>query len=181
MQVQAYFHTVAHAVRKLTGCGAVLLALHCPEAEISHPLLQWLPEGDDARLFGATELLSLFEFERVRALCDIACHSGQVRFINERLQTARGLVVCGVAIAPLLYLSGVAGYFVLADAFAGGFTPGDVRLLETYLPTILPEFENQIRCCAGCDPALFPMSLPMRSMSLRRWMEKAAQAATWTA
>lgn len=152
MQVQAYFHTVAHAVRKLTGCGAVLLALHCPEAEIGHPLLQWLPRGDDARLFGATELLSLFEFERVRAVCDIACHRGKVRFINERLQTARGLVAGGVAIAPLLYPSGVAGYFVLANAFAGGFTPGDGRLLDTYLPTILPEFENQMRQLCGMRP-----------------------------
>ena len=156
MQDRTYFHTVAHAVRKLIGCGAVLLALHCPEAEMGHALLQWLPDSDDERLYGATELLNLFELERVRALCDIACHSGQVRFINERLHTAGGLVAQSVAIAPLLSPSGVAGYFLLAEAFAGDFTPGDVRLLDRYLPTILPEFENHLR--ALCETRRGPVS-----------------------
>ena len=149
MQVQAYFHIISHAVRQLTGWGAVLLALHCPEADISHPLLQWLPEGENVRLYGAIELMRLFEHERVRALRDIACQSGQVRSINERLQTTRGVVADGVVIAPLLSPSGVAGYFVLADGPAGGFTPGDERLLNTYLPTILPEFENHMRALCG--------------------------------
>src|SRR5690242_17975521 len=124
---------VARAVRELTGCGAVMLALACPEAGIAHALLRWLPEGDDMPLYGATKLSGLFEHERVRAVRDVACQSGQVRFINDRLQTVRGLVVHSVAVAPLLYPSGIAGYFVLADAYAGGFTPGDVRLLNTYL------------------------------------------------
>jgi signal transduction histidine kinase len=152
VQVRTYFHTVAHAVRELTGCGAVLLALQCPEADLGHPLLQWLPDGDDARSYGSTELLNLFEHERVRALRDVACHSGQVRFLNERLHTARGLLAHSVAIAPLLSLSGIVGYFMLADAFSGGFTPGDVRLLDRYLPTILPEFENHMRALCGMRP-----------------------------
>ena len=147
MTARTYFHTVAHSVRELTGCGVVLLALHCPVVGMDHPLLQWLPESDDARLYGAGELLALFEYERVRALRDIACHSGQVRFINERLQMARG-----VAIVPLLYPCGVAGYFVLADAPSGGFTPGDARLLDGYLLTILPELESSIRAMCKARP-----------------------------
>lgn len=158
MQVQSYFHSITRAVRELTGCGAVALALHCPEATLSHALLQWLPDGDDARLYGASELLNLLEHQRVRALRDIACLSGHVRFINERLQTTRGLMVDCVAIAPLVYPSGIAGYFVLADAFAGGFTPGDVRLLDTYLPTILPEFEKQLQALYGTRPDPFSSS-----------------------
>lgn len=145
MTARTYFHMVARSVRELTACGAVLLALHCPVVGMDHPLLQWLPESDDARLYGAGELLALFEHERVRALRDIACHSGQVRFINERLQTAHGLMARGVAIAPLLYPCGVAGYFVLVDALSGAFTPGDVRLLDGYLLTMLPELESNIR------------------------------------
>ena len=150
---RTYFHTVARSVRELTGCRAVLLALCSLEADVGHPLLQWLPEGDDACLYGATELLALFEHERMRALRDVACHRGQVRCINERLRLAHGLIVQSVAIAPLLYPSGVAGYFVLADAFAGGFTPGDVRLLDDYLPTMLPEFENALRALCRTRPA----------------------------
>lgn len=149
MQARTYFHTVARHVRELPGCGAVLLALHCPEAEEGHPLLQWLPDGEAARFYGASDLLALFEYEQVRAVRDIACQSGKVRFINERLRGACGLTVESVAIAPLLYPSGVAGYFVLADAFAGGFTPGDVCLLDDYLPTILPEFESNMRALCG--------------------------------
>lgn len=152
MQAPTYFHTVARSVRELTACGAVLLALHCPEVSMGHPLLQWLPDGDDARLYGAGELLALFEHERVRAVRDIACHSGQVRFINERFQTARGLTARGVAIAPLLYPCGIAGYFVLADACSGGFTAGDARLLDGYLLTMLPEFESNMRALCRARP-----------------------------
>src|SRR6202011_665691 len=104
---RTYFHTVAHHVRKLSGCGALLLALHCPEADMVHPLLQWLPDDDAARLYGATGLLALFEHEQVRALRDIACHSGQVRYINEPLRAARGVMADSLAIAPLLYPAGV--------------------------------------------------------------------------
>ncbi|HEY6543249.1 MAG TPA: HAMP domain-containing sensor histidine kinase, partial [Ktedonobacteraceae bacterium] len=150
--VRTYFHHVARSICELIGCGAVLLALHCPEADMGHPLLQWLPTRDDARLYGAIELLALFEHERVRALRDIACQSGQVRFLNERLRAARGLMARSVAIAPLLYPSGVAGYFVLADAFAGGFTPGDARLLGDYLRSVLPEFESNMRALCGMQP-----------------------------
>lgn len=145
MLARTYFHTVAHHVRELLGCGAVLLALHCPEAEAGHPLLQWLPGDDTARLYGATELLALFQDERMRALRDIACQRGQMRFANECRTVARGLLVQNVAIAPLTYPAGVAGYLVLADAFAGGFTAGDARLLDGYLPALLPEFENHMR------------------------------------
>ncbi len=152
MQARTYFHTLAHAVRELTGCGAVLLALHSPEADMGHPLLQWLPDGDDVGLYGATELLALFKHDRVRALRDIACHNGQVCCINEHLRVAGGLKARGVAIAPLLYPSGVAGYFVLADAFAGAFTPGDARLLDDYLRIILPELESTMRALCKTQP-----------------------------
>lgn len=155
MQDQSYFHTVACVVRQLIGCGAVLLALDCPEADIGHVLLQWLPGDDEARLYGAGELLSLFELERVRALRDIACQSGQARFLNERLQTVGGFATQGVMIAPLLSPSGTAGYFILADAFDDGFTPGDVRLLDTFLPALLPEFERHMR--ALCEFAPVPV------------------------
>ena len=156
MQAQAYFHTLAHSVRELLECGAVLLVLHCSEPDIGHALLQWLPGDDEARLYGAGELLSLFELERVRALRDIACQSGQARFLNERLQTAGGFVSQCVMIAALLSPAGIAGYFVLADAFAGGFTAGDVRLLDTFLPAILPEFEQHMR--ALCETRPGPVS-----------------------
>ncbi len=149
MLARTYFHTVAHHVRELLDCGAVLLALHCPETAPGHPLLQLLPDNDTARLYGATELLSLFQDERTCALRDIACQRGQMRFINQRCMVANGLLAQNVAIAPLVYPVGVAGYLVLIDAFAGSFTPGDVRLLDGYLPAILPEFESNLRALCG--------------------------------
>src|SRR5579863_189838 len=79
---RTYFHAVAHHVCELLGCGAALLALHCPEAELGHPLLQCLPGSDAARFYGAAELLALLQDEQVRALRDIACQRGQMRFIN---------------------------------------------------------------------------------------------------
>jgi signal transduction histidine kinase len=148
---RTYFHTVAHHIHELLGCEAVLLALHCPEAESGHPLLQWLPNNDTARLYGATELLALFEDEQVRALRDIACQKGQMRFINERRMVSNGLLVQNVAIAPLAYPVGLAGYLVLTGAFAGGFTPGDIRLLDGYLPAILPAFESNMRALCGTE------------------------------
>jgi signal transduction histidine kinase len=148
---RTYFHTVAHHIHELLGCEAVLLALHCPEAEAGHPLLQWLPDDETACLYGATELLALFEEEQVRALRDIACQRGQMRFINERCMGVNGLVAWNVAIAPLVYPVGLAGYLVLASAFAGGFTPGDIRLLDGYLPAILPAFESNMRALCGIE------------------------------
>lgn len=152
MLARTYFHAMAHHIRELLDCGAVLLALHSPEAESSHPLLQWLPDSDTARLYGASELLALFQDEQVRALRDIACQRGQMRIINERRVAANELLAENVAIAPLAYPAGIAGYLVLVDAFAGSFTPGDVRLLDDYLPAILPEFESNMRAlCATGD------------------------------
>lgn len=130
MSARSYFHSVAHRVRALLDCGAVLLALHCPADELSHPLLQHLPDNESARFYGAGELQVLFQVERLRALRDIACQSGQARFINEQLRVADGVLARCVAIAPLLYPAGVAGYLVLADACSGAFTPGDARLLD---------------------------------------------------
>lgn len=149
MLTRTYFHAVALHVRELLGCGAVLLVLNCPEAESSHPLLQWLPDADTARLYGASELLALFQNERVRALRDIACQKGQMRFINELRIAANGLLAENVAIVPLAYPAGIAGYLVLADASAGSFTPGDVRLLDDYLPAMLLEFESNMRALCG--------------------------------
>ncbi len=149
MLVRTYFHAVAYYVRELIECGAVLLALYSPEAELSHPLLQWLPDTGSARLYGASELLALFQDEQVRALRDIACQRGQLRFLNERRLVANGLLAENVAVAPLAYPAGIAGYLVLADAFAGSFTPGDVRLLDDYLPAMLPELESNMRALCG--------------------------------
>ncbi len=149
MLARTYFHAVVHHVRQLLGCGAVLLVLNCPEAESSHPLLQWLPDTDTARLYGASELLAMFQDEQVRALRDIVCQRGQMRFINEPRMVANGLLAENVAIAPLAYPAGIAGYLVLADASAGRFSPGDVRLLDDYLPAMLPEFENKMRALCG--------------------------------
>ncbi len=149
MLARTYFHAVAHHVRDLIGCRAVLLALYAPEAELSHPLLQWLPDAATARLYGALELLALFQDEQMRALRDIACQRGQMRFINERRMVANGLLAENVAIAPLAYPAGIAGYLALVDAFAGSFTPGNVRLLDDYLPAMLPEFESNMRALCG--------------------------------
>lgn len=147
MLARTYFHTVAHHVLKLLDCGAVLLALHCPENALSHPLLQLLPDNDTARLYGTTELFDLFQDEQIRALRDIACQREQMRFINERCMVAHGFLAQNVAIAPLAYPAGIAGYLVLIDAFAGSFTLGDVRLLDGYLPA--PEFESNMRALCG--------------------------------
>ena len=151
MLARTYFHTVAHHVCELLGCSATLLALHCPVAELSHPLLQGLPGSDAARFYGAAELLALLQDEQVRALRDIACQRGQMRFSNERHMTENGLVAENVAIAPLAYPAGMAGYLVLADACAGSFTPGDVRLLDAYLSAMLPEFESNMRALCSTE------------------------------
>ena len=143
MLARTYFHAVVHHIRELLGCRAVLLVLDCPEAESSHPLLQWLPDTATARLYGASELLALLQAEQVRALRDIACQRGQMRFSNEPR------VAENVAIAPLAYPVGIAGYFVLTGAYAGRFSPGDVRLLNDYLPAMLPEFESNMRALCG--------------------------------
>ena len=149
MLARRYFHDLAHQLRDLCGCGAVLLALVCPEAELGHPLLQWLPSNNSARYFGALELLALLQNEQVRVVRDIALQSGQMRFTNDCRFVTGGLAAQSVAIAPLDVPAGIMGYLLLVDAFAGGFTPGDARLLNDYLPTILPEFESKLRAL-GC-------------------------------
>lgn len=149
MLARRYFHDLAHHLRDLSGCGAVLLALDCPEAELGHPLLQWLPSNDSARYFGALELLALLQNEQVRVERDVALQSGQMRFTNDCRLVSGGLAAQSVAIVPLEVPAGIMGYLLLVEAFAGGFTSGDARLLNDYLPTILPEFESKVRaqCC----------------------------------
>jgi signal transduction histidine kinase len=149
MLAQTYFHDVTHYVSELLGCGAVLLALDCPEAELVHPLLQRLPVNAAARCFGALELLALLHDEQIRALIDVACQSGQMRFKNGCSLVANEFLARSVAIAPVVCPVGIPGYFVLVNAFAGVFTPGDVHLLNDYLPAILPEFESNVRALCG--------------------------------
>ncbi len=154
MLARRYFHDVAHQLRDLCGCGAVLLALDCPEAEPGHPLLQWLPLNDSARYFGELQLLALLQNEQVRVVRDVALQSGQMRFTNDCRVVTGGLAAQSLAIAPLEVPAGIMGYLLLVEAFAGGFTPGDARLLNDYLPTILPEFESKVRalCCLAYSP-----------------------------
>lgn len=146
MLAQIYFHDVAYRVRDLLDCRAAFLALDCPEGELSHPLLEWLSVVGAARYFGASVLQPLLQDERVRALRDVACQSGQMCSINEcSIPVAGGWPVRNIAIAPVERPAGLLGYFVLVDAFAGAFTEGDVRLLDDYLTTILIEFEGEVR------------------------------------
>ncbi len=149
MLARRYFHDLAHHLRDLCGCRAVLLALDCPEAEPGHPLLQWLPLNDSARYFGELQLLALLQNEQVRLVRDVALQSGQMRFKNDCRVVSGGLAAQSVAIVPLEVPAGIMGYLLLVEAFAGGFTPGDARLLNDYLATILPEFESKVRalCC----------------------------------
>ena len=140
MLARTYFHDVANHVRELSGCRAVLLVLNDPAIEPGRFLLQEL--ASNARLFGALELVGLLRDERVRALCDVACQSGQMRFINSGCFVAGEFLAQSVAIAPLECASGSLGYIMLADASAGGFTPGDVRLLNSYLSAIMPGIES---------------------------------------
>ena len=150
---RTYFHDMAYCIRELSECRAVLLVLHYSEIEYGRPMLQELPAN--ARLFGALELVGLLRDERVRALRDVACQSGQIRFINDGHFVVGELLARSVAIAPLECPSGIWGYFVLADASAGGFTHGDVRLLNGYLAAIMPDFENNayLLCTTGNSTA----------------------------
>lgn len=140
MLARTYFHDVANHIRELSGCRAVLLVLNNPAIEPGRFLLQELPVS--THLFGVLELADLLRDERVRALCDVACQSGQIRCINDGCFVAGALLARDVAIAPLECTSGLPGYVMLVDAMEGGFTPGDARLLNSYLPAIMPDIES---------------------------------------
>ncbi|HEU0000659.1 MAG TPA: HAMP domain-containing sensor histidine kinase [Ktedonobacteraceae bacterium] len=143
MLARTYFHDVADRVRELSGCRAVLLVLNNPAIEPGRFLLQELPVN--THLFGALELADLLRDERVRALCDVACQSGQMRCINDGCFVAGALLARDVAIAPLECTSGLLGYVMLVDAMEGSFTPGDACLLNSYLPAIMPDIESHAR------------------------------------
>ncbi|GAC1565577.1 MAG: hypothetical protein NVS3B14_03750 [Ktedonobacteraceae bacterium] len=140
-----YFHDVAHRVRNLLSCEAVLLALDCPVAELRHPLLEWVSITGAARRFGASELQCLFQEEEVRALRDVACQSGHMRFMHDCRFLASGMLTRSVAIAPVERPAGILAHLVLVNAFAGAFTAGDARLLHDYLTSIQFAFEGQLR------------------------------------
>ncbi|HLX57577.1 MAG TPA: HAMP domain-containing sensor histidine kinase, partial [Ktedonobacteraceae bacterium] len=171
MLAQIYFHEVVQRVRDLLGCGSALFALDCPEPELCHPLLEWLPLTGAAYIFGSAELQILLQDEQVRALRDDACQSGQMRSINGCRLLAGELLAQSVAIVPVERPAGVLGYFVLVDAFAGEFTVGDARLLHDYLQTIQFDFESEVRtrrCIADVGARFIaPVDAEMNSSTRR--------------
>lgn len=147
MSEQMYFHNLAHQVRDLLGCWAACLVLGCPDAELSHPLLDLFPPHapGPVRSYGSPALAALLQNERVRAFYDVALQTGLVQGIDQCQVDIGGVVVQSIAVAPLERPAGALGIFLLADPLPGSFGRGEQRLLSNYLRTISGDVEKEVR------------------------------------
>ncbi|MDQ2716546.1 MAG: hypothetical protein M3Z08_16700, partial [Chloroflexota bacterium] len=111
MSAEGDFHELAHHVRDLLECGAACLFLGCPEAELRHPLLDMFLPGMEyyVGFYGSAEIAALLKSESIRALCDIAVQSGEVRSNGDVHCSIDDRPVQSIVAAPLERPAGVLG------------------------------------------------------------------------
>lgn len=156
MSSRTTFEGIAERVQQLVCCDAALLVVECPVPEWSHPLLSLLPAtlpsalrryGTMAAMDGM-EAQALLHDEALRALCDIACRSGRVQFLNSPVDDEGAHLrrpSFHSAIAPVDSSAGLMGYLLLVDTSTSGFSAGEVALLQQQLPLIRADMEQALR------------------------------------
>jgi len=141
MSVQ--FHDLAGQVRDLLQCDTVALVVGCSERGLRHPLLERLAASDYHVVGsdGAGDGVALLEYERVRALCDLALQSGQWQCLALLVDV---YVWQSIAVLPIERPAGVLGLVVCASERERAFAPGERQLLQHYIPVIAQRLEQDI-------------------------------------
>lgn len=157
MQEEICFHHLARQVCDLLDCQAAYLvaALQAvPEPALRHPLLDLFATVDYAPAgvycsHGPVDMAVLLQHEDLRARCDLAAQTGSI----QRLVACPGIMPFqSLAILPLERPAGLLGFFLLLDERPEAFTPGDVLLLNAYLPSLAERMERELR--SFVSPAL---------------------------
>jgi signal transduction histidine kinase len=144
------FEAIAERVRQLVCCNAALFVLDCPVPDRSHPLLSLQQELLPAShrwygTHGLTEVEALLQAEPLRALRDIACRSGRIRYLNQQASGEGEHARRHIAVVPVECSEGLPGYIVLIDTSMSGFSAGEISLLQQHLPLIQTATEQALR------------------------------------
>lgn len=170
MQGEIFFRRLAHQVCNLLDCHAACLLPGCPEPALRHPLLDLLPFADDALPAPycprrPVDVAALLRHSQLRALCDLAAQTGSM----QRLAAfPAASPFQSLAVLPLERPAGLLGFFLLLDERPDAFTPGDMLLLDCYLPPLLERLENDLRCLVG-------LAFPQQLSRFRRKQEARQQ------
>ena len=151
VQGEISFHQLTRQVRDLLDCHAACLLPGCPEPALRHPLLDLLPFVDDTLSTvycsrGQIEVAAFLRYAQVRAACDFAAQTGNV----QRLATGAAIAPFqSLVVVPLERPAGLLGFLILLDERSEAFTPGDMLLLDSYLPLLLECLEKGLRDLAN--------------------------------
>jgi len=124
--------SIVEQCRQLLECRLACLCLECPEPDLRHPALNFLPEGRPLHLSGSGAE-ALWDDERVCALRDLAIQSGHMQTFHEGLLVRPRERLCSLAVVPLERPAGLLGTLVLADHRPERFSAGEEQLLYAYL------------------------------------------------
>ncbi len=147
VQGEISFHQLTRQVCDLLDCDAACLLPGCPEPALRHPLLDLLLFVDDtlAAVYyprGQIDVAAFLRSAQVRAACDFAAQTGKV----QRLVTAPAIAPFqSLVTVPLERPAGLLGFLLLLDERPEAFTPGDMLLLDGYLPPLLECLEKGVR------------------------------------
>lgn len=146
VQGEISFQRLGRQVCELLDCHAACLLPGCPEPALRHPLLDLLPFVDDAlpglyRPCDPVDSAAFLRHPQLRALCDLAAQTGKV----QRLAIFPAAAPFqSLAILPLERPAGLLGFLLLLDERPDAFTPGDLLLLDCYLPSLLERLEKNL-------------------------------------
>ncbi len=150
MQGEISFHHLARQVCDLLDCQAAYLVAELqavPEPALRHPLLDLFAIVDytPAGVYcpgGQVDIAAILQHKDLRSRCDLAAQTGKVQCLTA---FPGAMPFHSLAILPLERPAGLLGFFLLLDERSEAFTPGEILLLNGYLPSLTERLERELR------------------------------------
>jgi signal transduction histidine kinase len=143
LEVETLAQSIVEQCQQLLECRLACLCLGCPESDLRHPALDFLPGSIPLRLSGSGAR-DIWDDERVCALRDLAIQSGHMQTFHQGLLVRPRERLHSLAVVPLERPAGLLGTLLLADHRPARFSEGEERLLYAYLSIQVAKLEQAL-------------------------------------